>query len=232
MVMPLKAGESQPGGAWPLPPGLHVLHAYTRLKMSSNKVSVVVRNMSDCPIFLKKGIQVAWVVSASSVPLAELSPEMEAVLRMETTRAPMSVTAWQEKLLRKLNLDGFSNWTLWNVAAAKELVLAFHNIFVLDGNELGCTSAIEHEICTNDSEPFKEQFRHIPPLLLEEVHALLRDMLDMGAICPSLFPWCNAVVLVWKKDLSLCFHRLNACTKKDSYPLPQIQEALEEPGVL
>ena len=58
-VMPLKAGESQPSGEWPLPPGLHVLHTYTRLKMSSSKVSVVVRNMSDSPIFLKKGVQVA-----------------------------------------------------------------------------------------------------------------------------------------------------------------------------
>ena len=70
MVMPLKASESQPGGAWALPPGLHVLHTYTRLKMSSSKVSVMVRNMSDCPIFLKKGIQVARVVSALTVPLA------------------------------------------------------------------------------------------------------------------------------------------------------------------
>ena len=135
----------------------------------------------------------------------------------------MSVTAHQEKLLEKLNLDGLSNWTLWNVAVAKELVLAFHNIFVLEGNELGCTSAIEHEIHINDSEPFKEQFRHVPPPLLEEVHALLRDMLDVGAICPSQSPWCNVVVLVQKKDGSLCFCvdfcRLNACTKKDSYPL-------------
>ena len=94
MVMPLKAGESQPGGAQPLPPALHVLHAYTRLKMSNNKVSVVVKNMSDCPIFLKKGIQVARVVSASPVLPAELSPKMEAILRMETAQAPMSVTAW------------------------------------------------------------------------------------------------------------------------------------------
>ena len=43
--------------------------------------------------------------------------------------------------------------------------------------------------------------------------------------------WCNAVVLVRKKDGMLCFcvdfHRLNMCTKKDSYLLPQIQEALE-----
>ena len=91
-------------------------------------------------------------------------------------------------------------------------------------------SAIKHEICINDSEPFKEQFTCIPPLLLEEVCTLLRDILDVGAIHPSQSPWCNAVVLVWK-DRSLQFGvdfcQLNACTKKDSYPLPQIQEVLE-----
>ena len=68
IVTPLRAGETQPGGALPLPPGLHILHAYTRLKMSSSKVSVVVRNMSKSSISLKKGVQVARVVSASPVP--------------------------------------------------------------------------------------------------------------------------------------------------------------------
>ena len=48
-------------------------------------------------------------------------------------------------------------------------MLAFHDVFMLDGNELGCTSVIEHEIQIIDSEPFKEQFRQIPPLLLEDV---------------------------------------------------------------
>ena len=55
MVMPLKAGDAQPDWVQPLPPGLHVLHAYTWLKMNSSMVSVVVRNMSDSPIYLKKG---------------------------------------------------------------------------------------------------------------------------------------------------------------------------------
>ena len=134
----------------------------------------------------------------------ELSSEMEATLGTETIWEPMYVTAHQEKLLEKLNLDGLSNWTPWNVAEAKELVLAFHNIFALDGNELHCTSAIEHKICINDSEPFKEQFRCIPPPLLE-VCTSLRDMLEMGPICPSQVPWCKVVVLVQKKDGSLCF---------------------------
>ena len=56
-------------------------------------------------------------------------------------------------------------------------------------------------------------------------------MLECGAIQPSQSAWCNAVVLVRKKDggLQFCidFHHLNACMKKDSYPLPRIQEALE-----
>ena len=56
-------------------------------------------------------------------------------------------------------------------------------------------------------------------------------MLDVGAIHPSQSLWCNMVVLVRKEDGSLhfCvdFCRLNAHTKKDSYPLPWIQEALE-----
>ena len=144
---------------------------------------------------------------------------------------PMTVTMWQEKLLVKLNLDFLSNWTPRNVAAARELILAFYDIFALDGNELGCTSAIEHKIHINDSEPFKEHFRHIPPPLLEEVHALLRDMLDAEAICPGQSLWCNAVVLVWKKDgtqhFCVDFHRFNAHTKKDSYLLPWIQEVLK-----
>ena len=56
-------------------------------------------------------------------------------------------------------------------------------------------------------------------------------MLESGAIRPSQSAWCNAMVLVQKKDGSLCFCIdfccLNAYTKKDSYPLPRIQEELE-----
>ena len=112
-----------------MPSGLHVLHMYTRPKMSSNKVSVVVRNMSESPIFLRKGVQVAQMVSTSPVPLADLSLKMEATLGTETVWESMSVTTHQEKHLEKLNLDGLSNWTPWNAMAAKELVLAFHDIF-------------------------------------------------------------------------------------------------------
>ena len=90
---------------------------------------------------------------------------------------------------------------------------------------------MKHEIRVVDDEPFKEQFLRIPPPMVDEVQTHMKEMLEVGAICPSQSPWCNRVMLVCKKDrgLHFCinFHKLNARTKKDSYLLPQIQEAIE-----
>ena len=196
MITPLKAGEGQLWEARPLPLGLHVLHVHTCLKNGSGKVSFMVRNMYDSHIFLQKGVPVVQVVSASLVPSTELSPEMEAALGTEARPEPISVVARQEKLLEKLNLDGLAHWSQRNAVVARELVLPYHDVFTLESNELGCTSAIEHEIHIKNIKPFKEWFQCIPPPLLEEVRASLQDMLEAGAIHPSQSPWCNAVVLV------------------------------------
>ena len=106
-----------------------------------------------------------------------------------------------------------------------------HNIFSLEPNEIGCTDMVEHVIELLDTEPFKERFRCIAPLLVEEVWEHIQEMLDRGAICLSQSPWCNAVVLVCKKDwgLRFCidFRRLNSRTKNNAYPLPQMQETME-----
>ena len=190
----------------------------------------MVKNMSDSHIFLKKGVLVVRVMSASPVPPTELSLEMEGAFGIEARPEPMSVVARQEKLLEKLNLDGLAHWSSTNAVVARELVLAYHDVFALESNKLGCTIAIKHEICIENSEPF-EWFWHIPPPLLEEVHTSLWDMLEAGVIHPSQSLWCNTVVLVRKKDGTLCFcvdfRCLNTWTKKDLYPFPHIQEALE-----
>ena len=90
---------------------------------------------------------VAHVLLASLVPPTELSPEMEAALGSEVKPEPMLVMARQEKLLEKLNLDGLAHSSPRNAVVARELVLAYHDVFALESNELGCTSAIKHEIC-------------------------------------------------------------------------------------
>ena len=115
----------------------------------------------------------------------------------------MSVVARQKKLLEKLNLDRLANWSPENAAVARELVLAYHDVFALESNVLGCTSTIEHEIHIENYQPFKEQFWCIPPPLLEEVRTFLRDMLEAGAIHLSQSP-C-AMWLSWSgRKMVLC----------------------------
>ena len=98
---------------------------------------------------------------------------------------------------------------------------------------MGHTNATKHKIVLKDPDtpPLKECFCRIPPPQLDEVREHLKLMLDTGVIQPSNSPWCNAVVLVRKKDGSLhfCidFRKLNSLTVKDSHPLPRICETLE-----
>ena len=80
IVCPVRVGKTQLAGKHPLHPGLHVLHTLTRLEMGSGKVSVMLHNMSDSPIYLKKGMRIAGVESMVPVPHAELSPEVQAAL--------------------------------------------------------------------------------------------------------------------------------------------------------
>ena len=205
MLIPVRSGGLQGAKIKLLPPGLQVLYVFTVWERGGSKVSIVVWNVSESPIYLKKGIQVTRLVPA--MPVLPSMPVLvsEGATALQAITEPLSMVERQVKLLEKLDLSGLKNWVPRNAEAAEQLVLSYHDVFALEKNELGCTSAVEHEIRIVDSEPFKERFRRIPPLLLEEVHASLRDMLDAGTIRPSQPPWCNTVMLVRKKDGTLCF---------------------------
>ena len=152
MVMPVgRAGLKQDRGRQ-LPPGLQVLHTYTTMMAGCKQISIVVRNMTDQAIFLKKGVRVAHIVSAT------IATPKETPTQGEDAHAPkehMTVQEQQDKLLEKLNLDGLSEWSPRNAAIARELLLSYHDAFALEPDQLGCMSIIEHEICLSDEEPFK-----------------------------------------------------------------------------
>ena len=97
---------------------------------------------------------------------------------------------------------------------------------------LGCMGLVKHEIRVVDDEPLRRDFGGFPLPYWRKWGSMWRKCWKQVAIHPSQSPWCNAVVLVSKKDGGLCFcidfHKLNARTKKDSYPLPHIQKAIEE----
>ena len=175
----------------------------------------------------------ARVVPALPVPE---TPELEGLLggtdKASDSHTPrLTVRQRHGKLFDELDLSSPDSWTLELVDAVHWLLAKYHDMFSFDPAELGCTHSTAYTIKVTDSTPFKEWFKQIPPLMVEEVRSHSKEMLESGAIRPSQSAWCNAVILVQKKDGSLhfCidFCHLNAHTKKDSYPLPRIQEVLE-----
>ena len=159
--------------------------------------------------------------------LEELEPSPE--------QKKLTIPERQELLMELLKKDGrldkLKGWPPDLALEFERMLLEHHHIFSLDKNEIGCTDTAEHIIELLDTEPFKERFRRIAPPLVEEVREHIQEMLDGGAIHPSQSPWCNAVILVRKKDggLRFCidFRRLNRRTKKDAFPLPRMQETME-----
>ena len=143
----------------------------------------------------------------------------------------MLVERRKEVLLQQLDLSGLEGWSEANQVTGHTLSAEYHDIFSLEPRELHCTDLVKHEIRVVDDEPFKEWCQRIPSPMVDEVRAHMKEMLEVGTICPCQSPWCNTVMLVHKKDSSLCFCidfcKLNARTKKDSYLLPKIQEAIE-----
>ena len=135
------------------------------------------------------------------------------------------------KLFSKLDLLGIDEWSEENQQAVHDLMVEYQHLFALNDLELGCTSQVKHSIKLDDTKPFKDRYRRIPPQQFEEVRNHLQDMLKVGAIRKSTSPWASPVILVRKKDGSLRFcidlRKLNSRTIKDAYSLPHIEESLD-----
>lgn len=82
------------------------------------------------------------------------------------------------------------------------------------------------------AQPFHHRPYRYNPAQKTEIKNQIKDMLVKGWIKPSTSPYSSPVLLVRKKtgDWRLCvdFRRLNALTVKNKYPLPIIEELLEE----
>ena len=212
-----------------LPLGIDVQSTYATLCTGSNRVAVVLRNNTRDLIEIGKGMPVTQMVATNQVP------------RVTDTISADKAKPWpilteakrQDLLLDKLDLSGLEAWPVEEAEKAHGLLREYHEIFSLEKHDMGHIKATKHKIVLKDPDtlPFKERFWWILPPQLDEVREHLKLMLDAGVVRPSNNPWCNAVVLVRKKDGSLhfCidFRRLNALTVKDLHPLPRICETLE-----
>ena len=170
-----------------LPQGLTVQNMYLKLRQGGKKAVMVVRNNTAYPQILWKKSQVARAVAALPVPKPlEEEQLLEGAAEPHDSHTPkLTVRQRHGKLFDKLDLRGLDSWTPELVDGAHWLLAKYHDVFLLDPAELGCTHSMEHIINVTNETLFKEWFRQIPLLLVEEVRNHLWKMLESGAIRPQ-----------------------------------------------
>ena len=97
-----------------------------------------------------------------------------------------------------------------------------------------CRSVVgfEHVIETGHHRPVRSLPRRLAPAERETVQLEVEEMMKAGVIEPSYSPWASPVVLVKKKDggVRFCvdYRKVNEVTEKDVYPLPRIDDVLDQ----
>lgn len=111
------------------------------------------------------------------------------------------------------------------------LLSKFRSSFDCTQTSLGRTSTVTHSVDTGSHAPLRQRPYRVSPTERRTIEDHVTDMLQRGVIRPSKSPWASPVVLVKKKDGSIRFcvdyRRLNTITRKDVYPLPRIDDALD-----
>lgn len=127
-----------------------------------------------------------------------------------------------------------SHLTPGQVKEAQKFLREWEQIFASNPLNPGPYTGPKLRIPTGDAFPIKFLPYRQTPWKETEIARHVKTMLDNGVIEAANSPWAAPVVLAPKKDGSWRFcvdyRGLNAVTKKDSYPLPRIDDTLDALG--
>lgn len=121
----------------------------------------------------------------------------------------------------------------------RDLCSKYSDIFYLEGDRLTCTNSIRHEIRTKVDTPVNVKSYRFPECHKEEVSRQVQEMLNQKIIRPSVSPWSAPIWVVPKKPdasgkvkwrIVIDYRKLNEITIGDAYPIPNINEILDQLG--
>jgi hypothetical protein len=130
------------------------------------------------------------------------------------------------KMSRRLNTKQRAKYT--------ELLREFVDVFAWTYKDLKTydTSIIEHKIpLKKEAKPFRQKLRQINPMLLPVMEKEVEKLLEAQIIVPLRYSkWVANLVPIRKKsgEIRLCvdFRNLNRSSKKDNYPLLNMEHIL------
>jgi hypothetical protein len=128
-----------------------------------------------------------------------------------------------------------SSLTRGQRAEYTELLREFVDVFAWTYEDLKTydTSVIEHKIpLKEEARPFRQKLRQINPTLMPVMEKEVKKLLDAQIIVPLRYSeWVANLVPVRKKsgEIRLCvdFKNLNKSSRKDNYPLPNMEHILQ-----
>ena len=111
------------------------------------------------------------------------------------------------------------------------LLNKYSDLFANHSYDLGRTHLASHEISVEKAAPVKQRPYRVSHVNKPKIQQHLQDMLQHDIIGPSQSPWSSPVIIIGKKDggnrFVVDYRQLNSITRKDSYPLPRIDDTLD-----
>lgn len=93
---------------------------------------------------------------------------------------------------------------------------------------------IEHDIDVGDAKPVCQHYYRVPLEKKRQLENEIAYLLENGLAEPTFSSWASPCILVKKADGShrFCtdYRKVNALTKPDSYPLPRIEDCIDQVG--
>ncbi|XP_066969257.1 uncharacterized protein [Macrobrachium rosenbergii] len=111
------------------------------------------------------------------------------------------------------------------------LICSFPEIFQ---SSPGRTRLLQHDVDVGSASPVKQSPYRLNPMKRDIVEEEIKYMLKHDLVQPSISPWSSPIVLVKKSDgkyhMCVDYRKVNASTKNDSFPLPRIDDCLNQIG--
>ena len=187
------------------------------LSYSQNEIPVRVMNITDEMCQIYPGTNIAK--ASSVVEVQNIKSKMP-----QSKHVPSHLSDLYQR-----TVEGMNNEQQKKVA---NLLNKYSSVFSENDNDIGRTGVLKHRIPTKDVQPIKQPLRRVPYHMQKEMDEQIDKLLEKDVITPSKSPWASGIVLVKKKDGSKRFcvdyRRLNDVTIKDAYPLPRIDESLDQ----
>jgi hypothetical protein len=199
------------------------------LHKEGKEAIVCVLNTSNKYRVMKKGSEVGMAVQVAEV-IQQREEEHTYVGSLSKTSTfsqqeliPDHLKVMYERSINHLNKDQKDK-----LAAT---LCSYKDVFAESEFDLGNFTEFEHGIDTGNAKPVKQRMRRTPACFVNEEEAHLKKMLDAKVIQESTSEWASAPVLIRKRDNSVrwCidYRALNDCTVKDVFPLPLVDDCLE-----